>query len=106
VKYSCAFLIFPGGFGTLDEAFEALTLVQTHKIPHFPVLLFGGAFWAGMLQQLAAMEQRGMISPEDRARLHVVSTVAEVTEILRCCHEGLCATLHKPPLRARPGGHE
>jgi hypothetical protein len=106
VKYSCAFLIFPGGFGTLDEAFEALTLVQTHKIPHFPVLLFGGAFWAGLLQQLAAMEQGGMVSPEDRARLHVVSTVEEVTEILRCCHEGLCATLHKPPLRARSHGHE
>jgi uncharacterized protein (TIGR00730 family) len=106
VKYSCAFLIFPGGFGTIDEAFEALTLVQTHKIPHFPVLLFGGAFWAGLLQQLDAMEQRGMVSPEDCARLHVVSTVEEASEILRCCHEGLCAMLHKPPLRARSRGHE
>ena len=104
VKHSCAFLIFPGGFGTLDEAFEALTLVQTHKIPHFPVLLFGGSFWEGLHHQLEAMQGQGLISPEDRSRLKVVSTVEETTEILRCCHEGLCASLHKPPLRARPHG--
>jgi len=99
VKHSCAFLIFPGGFGTLDEAFEALTLVQTHKIPHFPVLLFGGDFWDGLHRQLARMEQQGVISPEDRARIRIVSTSGEAVEILRCCHEGLCASLHKPPLR-------
>lgn len=101
VKHSCAFLIFPGGFGTLDEAFEALTLVQTHKIPHFPVLLFGGSFWDGLHRQLEAMQGTGMISTEDRARLKLVSGVEETLEILRCCHEGLCASLHKPPLRAR-----
>jgi hypothetical protein len=104
VKYSCAFLIFPGGFGTLDEAFEALTLVQTHKIPHFPVLLFGGAFWAGLHRQLAAMEGRGLLAPGDLAHLRVVSTPEEAVEVLRCCHEGLCATLRKPPLRQRPRG--
>jgi len=103
VKYSCAFLIFPGGFGTLDETFEALTLVQTHKIPHFPVLLFGGPFWAGLHQQLETMEGQGLISPEERARLLLVSTTEEAVEILRGCHEGLCATLRKAPLRARPG---
>ncbi|MEX2208764.1 MAG: TIGR00730 family Rossman fold protein [Myxococcota bacterium] len=103
VKYSCAFLIFPGGFGTLDEAFEALTLVQTHKIPHFPVLLFGGEFWDGLHRQLETLEANGMIGAEDRARIHRVSSPDEATEILRCCHEGLCATLHKPPL-ARRGG--
>ena len=102
VKYSCAFLIFPGGFGTLDEAFEALTLVQTHKIPHFPVLVFGGAFWAGLNRQLETMEGQGLISPEDRTRLVPVSTAEETAEVLRCCHEGLCATLHKPPLHKRP----
>ena len=101
VKHSCAFLIFPGGFGTLDEAFEALTLVQTHKIPHFPVLLFGGAFWAGLEAQLDSMLASGALSPEDRAHLRVVSGVEETVEILRGCHEGLCASLHKPPLHPR-----
>jgi len=102
VKYSCAFLIFPGGFGTLDEMFEALTLVQTHKIPHFPVLLFGGDFWRGLLDQLDAMRQRGLVSEDDLTRLRVVPDVEETIEILRCCHEGLCATLHKPPLQPKP----
>lgn len=101
VKYSCAFLIFPGGFGTLDEAFEALTLVQTHKIPHFPVLLFGGSFWDGLLRHLEAMQDRGLVSLEDRGHLRLVSTPEEAVEILRCCHEGLCASLHKPPLPRR-----
>jgi hypothetical protein len=100
VKYSCAFLIFPGGFGTLDEAFEALTLVQTHKIPHFPVLLFGGDFWEGTRRQLHAMEGLGLVSPEDAARLEPVDTVEQAVEILRSCHERLCA-LHKPPLPRR-----
>ena len=101
VKYSCAFLVFPGGFGTLDEVFEALTLVQTHKIPHFPVLLFGGSFWDGIERQLERFESDGMISGEDRARLRRVQSPEEAVEILRCCHEGLCAELHKPPLRRR-----
>ena len=102
VKHSCAFLIFPGGFGTLDETFEALTLVQTHKIPHFPVLLFGGDFWDGLHRQLDEMERHGVISTDDRARIRLVSAPDEAVEILRCCHEGLCASLHKPPLRKPP----
>lgn len=101
VKYSCAFLVFPGGFGTLDEVFEALTLVQTHKIPYFPVLLFGGAFWDGLERQLDRFEAEAMISAEDRARLRRVATPEEAVEILRCCHEGLCAELHKPPFPRR-----
>ncbi|HYW70011.1 MAG TPA: TIGR00730 family Rossman fold protein, partial [Pyrinomonadaceae bacterium] len=52
VKYSDAFIIFPGGFGTLDELFEALTLIQTRKIHNFPVILFGTAYWQGMLDWL------------------------------------------------------
>ena len=103
VRYSCAFLIFPGGFGTLDEAFEALTLVQTHKIPHFPVLFFGAGFWRGITSQLDSMEERGMIDAEERNSIHRVSSIDEAIGILRRCHEGLCAELGKPPLRARPG---
>ena len=101
VSHSCAFLIFPGGFGTLDEAFEALTLVQTHKIPHFPVLLFGGDYWSGLLRQLGDMIGYGAISPEDRARIQTVSNADEAIAILGRCHESLCAALHKPPLHVR-----
>ena len=101
VKYSCAFLVFPGGFGTLDEAFEALTLLQTHRIPHFPVLLFGDSFWSGMVDQLDAMQERGFIDAEERRRIRRVSSAAEAIPILRHCHEGLCAQLGKPPLVPR-----
>jgi uncharacterized protein (TIGR00730 family) len=102
VRHSCAFLIFPGGFGTLDEAFEALTLVQTHRIPHFPVLLFGGDYWTGLLAQLDAMAAHGAITPGDRERVRVVDgDVARAIEILVDCHARLCADLHKPPLQPR-----
>lgn len=75
VRYSCAFLVFPGGFGTLDETFEALTLVQTHKIPHFPVLLFGGDFWKGVVAQLDEMVQSALVTPEERQHVRLVSKV-------------------------------
>jgi hypothetical protein len=101
VRYSCAFLIFPGGFGTLDEAFEALTLVQTHRIPHFPVLLFGGDFWQGLEAQIDALAERSMITNEDRVGLRRVGDSNEAVEVLRRCHAGLCAELHKPPLQKR-----
>jgi hypothetical protein len=66
VKYSSAFIIFPGGFGTFDELFEALTLIQTGKISNFPVILFGRAYWAGLVRWLEArVASEGKISRSD-----------------------------------------
>jgi len=104
VKYSCAFLIFPGGFGTLDETFEALTLVQTHRVPHFPVLLFGHGFWDDLERLLDRLRAADMISSDDRARLVRVDSTREAIEILERCHEGLCRDLGKPPLPDRSAG--
>jgi hypothetical protein len=66
VKYSIAFVYMPGGFGTLDEFFEVLTLVQTQRIPRFPLILFGTAYWSGLKDwMIATLEKNGMISPGD-----------------------------------------
>ena len=65
VKYATAFIVFPGGYGTLDELFEALTLIQTGKVKHFPVILFGSAYWAGLVEWLTAHRRRGT---EDQSR--------------------------------------
>ncbi len=79
VKYSTAFVVFPGGFGTIDELFEALTLVQTRKIKPFPVYLVGVEFWRGLLQWLQGTLQRaGTISEGD---LHLFKVVDDVSTI-------------------------
>jgi len=66
VKYSCAFIIFPGGFGTMDEFFESLTLIQTQKIKRFPVVLMGSAYWRPLVHWLrSSMLAEGCISEED-----------------------------------------
>jgi len=84
VKYSDAFIIFPGGFGTLDELFEALTLIQTHKIHNFPVVLFGSTYWEAMLDWLRGpMLAEGKIVADDFRRLHVTDSTAEVIEIVK-----------------------
>jgi hypothetical protein len=83
VKYSNAFVIFPGGFGTLDELFEALTLIQTRKIRNFPVILFGSEFWAGMLDWLEnVILKNRYIAAQDRGLLSVTDSPAEVVEII------------------------
>ncbi|MFN2577416.1 MAG: TIGR00730 family Rossman fold protein [Pyrinomonadaceae bacterium] len=84
VKYSDAFIIFPGGFGTLDELFEALTLIQTRKIHNFPVVLFGSAYWQEMLDWLRGpMLAEGKIVEEDFRRLHVTDSPAEIVKIVK-----------------------
>src|SRR6185503_14366235 len=66
VKYAQAFVIFPGGFGTMDELFEALTLIQTGKVQNFPVILFGSAYWQGLLDWLSTtMLAEGKIATAD-----------------------------------------
>lgn len=85
VKYSQGFVVCPGGFGTFDELFEALTLVQTHKIQRFPIVLVDSAFWGGVLDWLKnVVVERGMISAWDPDLVHVVDTaedaVAAVTK--------------------------
>ena len=83
VKYSDAFIIFPGGFGTLDELFEALTLIQTGKIHNFPVVLYSSEYWQGMLDWLKGpMLNERKIIDEDFRRLHVVDSPAEIVQIV------------------------
>jgi uncharacterized protein (TIGR00730 family) len=70
VRYARAFVIMPGGFGTLDEMFESLTLIQTHRIEHFPTILVGSAFWDPLLEWIErGLEQNGLISPGDKELL-------------------------------------
>jgi uncharacterized protein (TIGR00730 family) len=85
VKAAEGFLIFPGGFGTLDELFESLTLIQTGKVLHFPVVLFDSAYWQPMLDWIQGrLLADGMISPEDLDLLGVTDSVEDaVTQILR-----------------------
>lgn len=84
VKYSLGFIVLPGGFGTMDELFEALTLVQTHKIKSFPVVLVGSQYWAGLVEWLrTTMVENGTISAGDMDLLRVVDTAEEAVEIVR-----------------------
>lgn len=83
VKYSVAFIIFPGGFGTMDELFEALTLIQTRKIRNFPVVLFGKKYWDGMVQWIKdMMVGHGTISPSDLDLLFVTDSPEEAVNFI------------------------
>jgi uncharacterized protein (TIGR00730 family) len=78
VKYATAFIVFPGGYGTLDELFEALTLIQTGKVKHFPVILFGSEYWSGLvdwLTETVAAERK--INPADLTLFQVTDDPAE-----------------------------
>jgi uncharacterized protein (TIGR00730 family) len=84
VKYSVAFIIFPGGFGTMDELFEALTLSQTKKIGVFPIILFGREYWGGLIDWFKkTLITNDTISPEDISLISIVDEVHEVCDILR-----------------------
>ena len=84
VKYAMSYVIFPGGFGTMDELFEALTLIQTDKIKPFPVVLVGSEYWRGLLDWISnTMIAEGMILPEDRAIFAVVDDPRDAVEIIK-----------------------
>ena len=83
VKYSQGFVVMPGGVGTLDELFEAITLIQTHKIETFPIILVGKEFWGGLFEWVkTTLLEAGNISPKDLDLIHLVDTSDEVIDIL------------------------
>jgi uncharacterized protein (TIGR00730 family) len=83
VKYSCAFIVFPGGFGTLDELFESLTLIQTKKIEHFKVVLMSKDYWGGLLEWLRTrVLAEGKISPEDLDLVHVTDDPEDAVRVI------------------------
>ena len=93
VKYANGFVIFPGGFGTLDELFEALTLVQTRKIKKFPIVLIGKEYWQGLLDWIETTQLgEKTISPEDLNLLVVTDSVEEARDILLDCYKTHCWT--------------
>ncbi len=97
VKYATAFIVFPGGYGTLDELFEALTLIQTGKVKHFPVILFGREYWSGLVEWLTntvAAERK--INPAD---LHLFSVTDDPAEAVALVVEARAEKPHDPLAR-------
>ena len=83
VKYSLGFVYMPGGFGTLDEFFEVITLVQTGRIPQFPLILFGSEYWKGLMAWMKArLEKDGLISPDDLDLVAITDEPSEVVELI------------------------
>lgn len=84
LKYSQGFIAMPGGFGTLDELFEAMTLVQTSKIAHFPVVLVGSDYWSGLVDWIKStmLEKEHNVSPADLDLFHIVDTADDAVKII------------------------
>lgn len=83
VKYAAGFVIYPGGFGTMDELFEALTLVQTGKAANFPIVLVGGSYWAGLLSWIETeMLTAGCIDASDLSLIHIVDNADEAAKLV------------------------
>jgi uncharacterized protein (TIGR00730 family) len=101
VKAAEGFVMFPGGFGTLDELFEALTLIQTDKVQHFPVVLFGRNYWDGLRHWLerAPLSAR-MIGPDDEELLYMTDDIEEAVATVRRCYDEKCAAAPAEPLGA------
>ena len=92
VKYAEAFVIFPGGFGTMDELFEALTLIQTGKVRDFPVVLFGTKYWGGLVSWIRErMLAERKVSPQDLDLLVLTDSPEEAVSVIVDCYEQNCA---------------
>lgn len=91
IKYSNAYIIFPGGFGTMDELFEALTLIQTRKIRNFPVVLFGSQYWRGLLQWITStMLNEHNINEDDLKLIHLTDSPQDAVDfIVKTCDSGI-----------------
>jgi uncharacterized protein (TIGR00730 family) len=101
VKAAEGFVIFPGGFGTLDELYESLTLIQTGKVLHFPVVLFDRDYWQEMLDWIRAeLLADGMISPDDLKLLHTTDDPEEAIRVVVECYERRCAGVPAEPRKA------
>jgi uncharacterized protein (TIGR00730 family) len=96
VKYAVAYVIFPGGFGTMDELFEALTLIQTKKIRGFPVVLVGREYWSGLIDWMKkTVLAAGNINKEDLELMHIVDEPEEVCAIINKRYEARLSGIHK-----------
>ncbi len=101
VKAAEGFVVFPGGFGTLDELFEALTLIQTEKVVHFPVILFGRAFWDPLLEWIhRTLEHEGMIAPDDLELVSVTDDPDEAARLVVECFQNQCPHTPAEPEKA------
>ena len=101
VKYSNGFVFLPGGFGTLDEFFEVITLVQTQRIPRFPLILFGRSYWKGLLQWMkAVLESNEFINPDDLELVTVTDDVQESIDLLVDYRRRISIPGHHPESRA------
>lgn len=102
IKYSSAFIIFPGGYGTMDEFFEAMTLIQTHKVSHFPVILYDSVYWSGLLDWMrTTMLAGGMVSPQDLDLIRISDDPAEICQWVTEAHRATYQINDDDPYREK-----
>jgi uncharacterized protein (TIGR00730 family) len=102
VKYAEAFIIFPGGFGTLDELFEAMTLIQTGKVRDFPVVLIGTDYWRGLTEWIRnTLLAEGKVSPDDVDLVTVTDSLEEAVKVIVDCYEHSCSSGGRPDNRRK-----
>jgi hypothetical protein len=107
VKYAAAFLIFPGGFGTLDELFEALVLIQTGKLYQFPVILFGERYWAGLIRWLRTRVLReGKIAAADIDLMVITDDPARAAQVVITAYDSQTKIVGRRAARERTGARK